>query len=187
MNVSTPQVSAIAGENPPLPTTSQRLLEILEDLDIAYDLYHHQPVFTVAEAEGIKDHIPGLDCRNLFLRDKKEQMFLVCAANETMLDMKKLPAVLGCERLSFGSAERLWRILGVRPGSVCPFAIINDKDKAVTIVLDDTMMRADGVNFHPLENDKSVVVAPADLVKFIRWTGHEPVILDLGPAAPDKV
>jgi Ala-tRNA(Pro) deacylase len=87
--------------------------------------------------------------------------------------------------LSFGSAERLWRHLGVRPGSVCPFAAINDKELAVRVVLDKTMMDADMINVHPLENTRSVAVSPAGLLKFLRETGHEPLVLDLSPAAPD--
>lgn len=112
-------------------------------------------------------------------------MFLVVAQNETMIDLKKLSGLLDCGRLSFGSAERLWQYLGVRPGSVCPFSVINDKDKAVTIVLDQAMMQNQIVNYHPMENHMTVGLSPDDLVRFIKNTGHEPRIIDLSPAAPD--
>lgn len=171
---------------PALPTSAQQLFTILEILGISYRLYHHQPVFTVAESLDIERDMAGAHCRNLFVRDKKETMFLVVAQNETLIDLKKLPDLLGCGRLSFGSAERLWQNLGVRPGSVCPFSIINDKDKAVTIVLDAAMMQNDIVNYHPMENHMTIGLAPADLVRFIKHTGHEPLILDLSPAAPDQ-
>jgi Ala-tRNA(Pro) deacylase len=180
-----PQPEAQAPE--PLPTSPAQLLQRLDSLDIKYTAYEHEAVFTVAESSKIKDEMDGLACRNLFLRDKKEVMFLITAANETKIDLKKLPGLLGCEKLSFGSPDRLWRHLGVRPGSVCPFAVINDKDLAVRMVLDKTMMQAGLVNVHPLENTQSVALAPADLVKFLRETGHEPLVLDLSPAAPDEI
>lgn len=185
MSVS-PSRTGEAENLPPLPVPAAALLATLADLGVAYNLYHHKPVFTVAESLDIERDIPGAHCRNLFVRDKKETMFLVVARNETMIDLKKLSTLLGCGRLSFGSAERLWQYLGVRPGSVCPFSIINDKDKAVTIVLDKTMMQNDIVNYHPMENHMTVGLSPDDLVKFIKQAGHEPVILDLAPAAPDK-
>lgn len=169
----------------PLPVPAQALLAALADIGVTYNLYHHQPVFTVAESLDIERGMPGAHCRNLFVRDKKETMFLVVAQNETMIDLKKLSGLLACGRLSFGSAERLWQNLGVRPGSVCPFAIMNDKDKIVTIVLDKAMMQNDIVNYHPMENHMTIGLSPADLVKFIKYTGHEPMILDLAPAAPD--
>ncbi len=169
----------------PLPTSAQDLMQALDDIGISYQLYEHAPVFTVAESSKLEIEIPGVDCRNLFLRDKKQAMFLVVAANTTRIDLKKLPAVLGSDRLSFGSPDRLWQYLGVRPGSVCPFAAINDKDKAVTVVLDAAMMGAEMVNYHPLENHMSLALAPADLIRFLEWTGHQPRIVDLGPAAPD--
>lgn len=159
---------------------------MLAGLGIRYTLHHHPAVFTVAESTALDRKLPGVHCRNLFVRDKKEKMFLVSAANETKIDLKKLEGLLGCGRLSFGSPERLWTHLGVRPGSVCPYAITNDRDRLVNIVLDAYMMRGDLVNFHPLLNTMTIAVTPDDLVKFIRSTGHEPKILDLTPAAPDQ-
>lgn len=170
----------------PLPTPADALFAIFDSLSIPYRLYHHQPVFTVAESLDIERDMDGAHCRNLFVRDKKGTMFLVVAQNETMIDLKKLSDLLACGRLSFGSSDRLWQYLGVRPGSVCPFSIINDKDKAVTIVLDKAMMAHDIVNYHPMENHMTVGLSPDDLVKFIKNTGHEPMILDLSRAAPDK-
>lgn len=170
----------------PLPTSAEALFSMLAHLGIEYRLYHHQPVFTVEESLDIERDMPGAHCRNLFVRDKKETMFLVVARNETMIDLKKLSGLLDCGRLSFGSAERLWAYLGVRPGSVCPFAIINDKDCAVTIVLDKAMMASDIVNYHPMENHMTIGLTPDDLMMFIRHAGHEPLILDLTTAKPDS-
>ena len=112
-------------------------------------------------------------------------MFLVSALNETAIDLKKLSTALGAGRFSFGSPERLWTYLGVRPGSVCPYAIMNDKAHAVTAVLDAGLMDADIVNFHPLINTMTVGIAPADLLTFITHFGHNPVVLDMRDLAPD--
>ena len=172
-------------ENPPLPTTPERLLEVLDSLGIAYKIYNHPPIFTVQEGEHLKASIPGTHCRNLFLADKKKVMYLVVAANETAIDLKKLPDLLGSHRLSFGSAERLWTYLGIRPGSVCPFTVINDKEHRIEVILDAHMMEAEIVNYHPLDNAMTISLSPADLLKFLTHTGHVPRIIDLTPAAPD--
>lgn len=167
-----------------LPTSPDDLFTILQELGIQYQLHRHAPIFTVEEGLPLKKSIPGLHCRNLFLRDKKEAMFLVVAANETAVDLKKLPDLLGCGRLSFGSAERLWTHMGITPGSVCPFCAINDRDHKVQVVLDAFMMKADAVCYHPLDNAMTIALAPADLLKFFAHTGHHPKILDLSAAAP---
>ena len=168
-----------------LPASPEELLKILENLRIGFEIHHHEPIFTVAEGEHLKAAIPGTHCRNLFVRDKKEQMFLIVAANETLIDMKKLSDVLQCGRLSFGSPDRLWKHLGIRPGSVCPFCIVNDKDKQVRIMLDQQMMQAARINVHPLDNAMTVGLSPADLIRFIEHVGHKPEIVDLSAAAPD--
>lgn len=162
------------------PVSPQQLFAIFDRLGIGWQLYHHRPIFTVAEGEDLKKSIPGLHCRNLFLRDRRKAMFLVVAANETKIDLRALQDRLGCDRLSFGSPERLWDMLGVRPGSVCPFAIINDRQAQVRIILDASMMQADHVAYHPLENTMSVVLTPDDLLKFIvEGAGHRPEIVEL--------
>lgn len=168
------------------PTTPEELLARLDSLGIAYQLHHHQPVFTVAESLEMERDMAGVHCRNLFLRDKKKAMFLVSAADETKIDLKKLQKLIGSDRLSFGSPERLWENLGVRPGSVCPYAIINDKEGLVSPILDAYMMQGEWVNFHPLINTMTIAVRPVELVRFIRSIGREPQILDLSPAAPDE-
>lgn len=170
----------------PLPTSAEALFTILADLRIAYALHHHKPVFTVEESLDIERGMPGAHCRNLFVRDKKGTMFLVVARNETAIDLKKLADMMSCGRLSFGSPDRLWTYLGVRPGSVCPFAIINDTAGQVRIVLDQSMMDYETVNYHPMENHMTIGLSPHDLLTYIRHTGHEPWILDLTSAAPDE-
>lgn len=170
----------------PLPTSKNDLLKILGDLNIAFEIHEHDPIFTVEEGAHLEQSIPGMHCRNLFLRDKKKKMFLIVAANETKIDLKKLPALISSKHLSFGSAERLWENLGIRQGSVNPFCIINDKDKNVRIILDKHMMAQERVNYHPMDNGMTMGVSPAGLIQFIKdATSHEPEIIDLTTAAPD--
>lgn len=169
---------------PPMPTSPEELMAYLRGLGIAFDLHHHKAVFTVAESQAIDDKIPGTACRNLFLRDRKKNNFLLVLRHETEVDMKKLAAVIGSDKLSFGSPDRLWEYLGVRPGSVCPYAIYNDKGHNVKILLERGMMETDCVNYHPLINTMTIGVKPSDLIKFIESTGHEAHIIDLSAAAP---
>ncbi len=171
----------------PMPTSPEELLALLAGMGIQTETYEHEPIRTVAEGLHHKDFIPGTHCRNLFLRDKKKRMYLVTAANETAIDLKKLETLLGCARLSFGSEERLWQYLGVRPGSVCPFAVINDREHRVRVILDKAMMDSDLVNYHPLINDRSTCLTPSGLMRFFAHTGHDPEILDLSVVAPDML
>lgn len=176
----------IQTDSQPMPTSPQELMARLDDLDIVYTLHHHQPVFTVAESESVDTMIEGTHCRNLFLRDKKKNNFLVVLQNATEVDIKKLQPLIGADKLSFGSSDRLWEYLGVRPGSVCPYAIINDKGNNVKICLDKSMMETEIVNYHPLLNRMTIGVKPVDLIKFIESCGHKPHIIDFSAAAPDK-
>lgn len=171
-------------ENEPLPTTPEDILALLEDLGVDFHLYHHAPIFTVAEGAHLKIDMPGVHCRNLYMRDNKKNNILVVAANETQIDLKKLPDLLGCGRLSFGSADRLWEYLGIRPGSVNPFTVINDRDNDVALYLDAAMMEAALVNVHPMDNARTVGLAPRDLLRFLDHIGHSYTIVDLSAAAP---
>lgn len=169
-----------------LPTSPESLMAQMEEMGIEYELHHHEAVYTVAESEKVDAQITGTHCRNLFLRDKNKKNYLLVLSVETEVDMKKLPAVIGSDRLSFGSADRLWQYLGVRPGSVCPFSIMNDTDHQMKILLDKSMMETEIVNYHPLLNTMTVSLKPVDLIKFIESTGHEAHIVDLSPAKPEE-
>ncbi len=168
-----------------LPTSPEDLMRQLDEMNVEYTLHHHEAVYTVEESRKIDAGISGTHCRNLFLRDKKKKNFLVVLQNATEIDIKKLPSLIGSDRLSFGSADRLWQYLGVRPGSVCPFSIMNDTEAQVKIFLDKSMMETDIVNYHPLLNTMTIGLKPADLIKFIESTGHEAHIIDLTNAKPD--
>jgi Ala-tRNA(Pro) deacylase len=163
-----------------LPTSPDALLARLVALGIDAVTHSHPPVFTVEENRALRGQLPGGHCKNLFLRDKKERYWLVVALEEAGVDLKSLNGILGASHLSFASAARLWAALGVRPGSVTPFALINDSQVAVTVVLQKAMLDHDPLNFHPLSNDRTTAIGPSDLLRFIRACGHEPLVIDFG-------
>jgi Ala-tRNA(Pro) deacylase len=166
-----------------LPATRQDLLARLAELGIATTTLDHEAVFTVAESSRLERELPGGHTKNLFLKDKKGKLYLVVALGHAHIDLKTLPKVLGSDRLSFGRPELLLEILGVPAGSVTPFALINDKARLVTVILDAGMMRHERLNFHPLENTATTNIAREDLVAFIRACGHEPRILAVSTAS----
>jgi Ala-tRNA(Pro) deacylase len=154
------------------PMTPEQLLSHLAALGIATTTHHHEPAFTVEQGNAVWGSIPGVHCKNLFLKDAKQKLWLVVAPAERRIDLKSLPERIGSARLSFGSAELLGRVLGVEPGSVTPFALVNDTVRAVTPVLDAWMMEQPLLNFHPLRNDMTTTIASADLRRFLAATGH---------------
>ncbi len=162
-----------------MSTTSDQLLQHLEDLGIKTTTTQHEAVFTVEQARALRGEIPGGHCKNLFLKDKKGALWLVVCLEDAVIDLKALPSVIGAARISFGKAELLREVLGVEPGSVTPFALINDTDHQVNVVLDEKMMRAAVVNYHPLVNTATVTLTPKDLLTFISSCGHEPQITKL--------
>ncbi len=167
-----------------LPFSYTDLIALLDDLGVSYEITEHEPVFTVAEGLEIERDIQGVHCRNLFLRDKKKAMFLVTLPNEREVDLKKLADLLRCARLSLGSSERLWEHLGIRPGSVNPFCVVNDPNQNVQLILDEDMMSADLVNYHPMDNSKTITLSPTGLLRVIAESGHKPKIIDLRVVAP---
>ena len=166
------------------PLTPDELFARLDALGIAHRTYTHPPVFTVAEAVALRGKLPGGHCKNLFLKDKKAGLWLVVALEERQIDLKRLADALAAPRFSFGNAQLLYEVLGVRPGSVTPFALVNDTGQLVAIVLDQAMLGHDPLNYHPLENDRTTAIAPADLVRFIAACGHRPRIVDLDALGP---
>ena len=162
------------------PLTPEELFARLDALGIAHRTYSHPPVFTVAEATALRGSLPGGHCKSLFLKDKKGGFWLAVMLEERRVDLKKLASRhLAAPRFSFGGAADLYRLLGVRPGSVTPFALVNDVEHLVTPVLDAAMLDHDPLNYHPLVNDRTTAVAPADLLRFIAACGHMPRIVDL--------
>ncbi|WPZ35373.1 prolyl-tRNA synthetase associated domain-containing protein [Thalassobaculum sp. OXR-137] len=171
-------------ETPALPTSPEALLARLDALGIAYDLHTHPPLFTVEDSKALRGDLPGGHCKNLFLRDRKGAMWLVVCLEDRRIDLKALGSLLG-GRLSFGSPDRLMATLGVIPGAVSPFALINDTGVSVTVILDAEMMGLSPLNYHPLSNEMTVAVAPDALTRFIESCGHAPQVLDLSAASGD--
>lgn len=152
---------------------AQRVFEVLDELNISYVLHEHPPVFTVEEAQLHAEGIGGLHCKNLFLRDQKgKRHFLVVSENTKPIQVKEVGKKLGVGNLSFASPERLLKHLGLTPGSVSPFGLINDKENQVTLVLDQELKKADQLNFHPNDNAKTVTLSYTDFEKYVKWTGN---------------
>ncbi len=167
-----------------MPATPEDLLAYLATLDVAVATIEHPPLFTVENSQKLRGEIPGGHTKNLFVKDKKGRLFLLTLGEETVVDLKRVHEKIGAQgRVSFGSAELLEEVWGVRPGAVTPFGAINDRDGRVTVVLDAEMMRHERLNFHPLVNTRTTGLASVDLVKFLRATGHEPIVVALGESA----
>jgi Ala-tRNA(Pro) deacylase len=162
-----------------MATDRAGLLRRLDQLGIAHATFEHPPVYTVEEAERHTGHIAGGHCKNLFLKDRKGGLWLLICLNQRRIDISRLAKVLGCARLSFGRAELLQEVLGVAPGGVTPFALINDRERRVQPLLDRAMLTYERRNYHPLTNAATTTIAAADLPRFIEASGHEPRILDL--------
>ncbi len=156
-----------------------RLFTRLEALGIASETVEHAPVFTVEEAQRLRGEIPGGHCKSLFLKDKKGGLWLVVADEARAVDLKALAKQLGAPRFSFGKPDLLREVLGIEPGSVTPFALINDPGHRVTVVLDKAMLKQERLNYHPLANTATTTIASADLRAFIAACGHETYITEL--------
>ncbi|MBL6933735.1 MAG: prolyl-tRNA synthetase associated domain-containing protein [Rhodospirillales bacterium] len=161
------------------PKTREQLFEHLADLGIETSTIEHSPAFTVDDSKAFRGELSGAHCKNLFLKDKKGDIWLVVSLEDRAIDMKDLRHLIGSNHLSFGKPELLMEILGIVPGSVTPFALINDVDRRVNVVLDAEMMTHSMLNYHPLVNNATTAIMPDDLIAFIRSCGHEPAIVEL--------
>lgn len=167
--------------SPASPGDADALFRRLDTLGIDYKTHHHPPVFTVEEAKALRGALPGAHVKNLFLRDKKKRIWLVTALEERDIDLKALKRRIGAQgSLSFGSAELLFEVLGVEPGSVTPFGVLNDRDGRATMVLDKGALENHPVNVHPLRNDMTTAVSADGLLRFLEAEGHAPEIIDFG-------
>lgn len=161
------------------PFDDASLYARLDELGVACETHEHPPLFTVEQSRALRGDLPGAHIKNLFLRDKKRRMWLVTALESREVDIKVLRRRLGARgNLSFGNAELLMAHLGVVPGAVTPFAVINDRAGEVTMVLDKALLGASIVNAHPLRNDRTTALSAGDLVRFLEAEGHPPAIMD---------
>lgn len=160
-----------------MTATTEELFAQLDKLGISHKTHHHDPVFTVEEAQAISRELDGGHSKNLFLKDKTGDLYLLVALENTKVDLKALRKQIGAKNLSFGKADLLIEVLGIEPGSVTPFSLINDIDNRVKVLLDAKMMAHEFLNFHPLINDKTTQISTAGLQQFIESCGHDIRIL----------
>lgn len=164
-------------------TEIDEMLAHLESLGIASRTFAHPAVFTVEESLRHTAHLPGAHVKNLFLKDKKGKLWLVTCRHDLRVDLNALSRRLGAARFSFGKPELLKEVLGVEPGSVTPLALANDAGGQVQAVLDSGLMQHAQVNCHPLRNTASTAIGSADLVRFMRSNGHEPIVSEIDELA----
>ena len=168
-----------------MAATPDDLFAFLDRLGIAHRTVTHPPLFTVEESQALRGQIPGGHTKNLFLKDKKDTLYLVVALENAVVELKSLHRRLGASgRFSFGSAELLRATLGVDPGAVTPFAALNDTGRRVAVVLDAAMMMHATLNYHPLRNTMTTSIGRDDLIKFLDATGHPPLIAAVAEPSP---
>ena len=167
-----------------MPATPDELFAALDRLDIAHPTVRHPPLFTVEQSRDLRGAIAGGHTKNLFLRDKKGALFLVTALEDAVIELQSLHRRLGATgRFSFGSSDLMMETLGVTPGAVTPFGVINDTAHRVSVVLDAALMEHAIINAHPLVNTMTTSIARQDLLKFLESTGHPPRVVAV--ARPD--
>jgi Ala-tRNA(Pro) deacylase len=160
-----------------MPATPADLFACLDRLGIVHRTVTHPPLFTVEESRRLRGEISGGHTKNLLLKDKRDQVYLVVALEDAAIDLKRLHVRLGSGRLSFATAETMRALIGIEPGAVSPFALMNDTTSQVTAVLDAAMMRETLLNYHPLVNTMTTAIGREDLVRFLEAVGHPPRIL----------
>jgi Ala-tRNA(Pro) deacylase len=165
-----------------MPATPDDLFAFLDRLGIAHQTVTHPPLFTVEQSQALRGTIAGAHTKNLFLKDKKGRFFLVCCREDANVDLKRLHERLGASgRLSFGSASQLMEKLGVDPGAVTLFGVVNDKAGEVTVAIDKGLLAFDAINAHPLTNTMTTALSRDDLLRFLETTGHAPLVIDVEP------
>jgi len=163
--------------------TPEDLFKTLTELGIESRTFKHPPLFTVEESRSLRGEIPGLHSKNLFVRDRAKRYFLIVLEEDAKVDLKTLHSLIGARgKVSFGSAEALFELWGVTPGSVTPFGAINDPQGLVTVVLDARLAQAPAVSFHPLVNSRTTTLSGSDLMRFLGACGHAPLLLALQEA-----
>ena len=165
-----------------MPKTPDELFTFLASIGISTTTIRHPALYTVAESQQLRGDIPGAHTKNLFLKDKKDNFFLLTVGEDDNVDLKTIDKTIGASsRVSFGKPEALLDLLGVTPGAVTSFGLINDPAGRVKFVLDARLAKADIINAHPLTNEATTSIATADLLKFVEATGPTPLVLNLAP------
>ncbi len=154
------------------------LYALLDQHGIAYRHNTHPPLHTVEESKELRGDLPGAHVKNMFLKDKKGQLLLVTCLEHRKIRIRDLEKQVGATKASFGKPELLWETLGIRPGAVSPFGLINDTGHAVRAILDQQMLEVDPINAHPLHNEATTTISRDDFLRFFEITGHDPIVVD---------
>jgi Ala-tRNA(Pro) deacylase len=168
----------LAGYAGGMKKTETDLYAFLQDHGLPWTHHTHPPLHTVEESRALRGEMPGGHCKNFFLKERKGGYWLAVCLEDRDIRIKHLEKAVGAKRLSFGNADDLWDRLGVKPGAVTPFSLINDPDGAVRLILDQQMLDHEVLNYHPLHNEATIAMSSADLLRFFAATGHEPLIVD---------
>ena len=160
--------------------TPEQLLAHLDCLGIEHSTVSHKPLFTVDDGRDIHAHIRGMHGKNLFIKDKKDQLWLIVMPGDKRADLGRLEKQLKASRFTFARPDILQDVLGLTPGSVTPFGLINDHQRRVKVVLDHDLMQSEWVHFHPLVNTASTSLRAIDLLKFITGQGYDAIVIDCG-------
>lgn len=161
-----------------MTASPERLFAYLDDLSIAYETRQHEAMFTVEEGRDLKAQMPGGHTKNLFMKDKDGVLVLISAQAQSELKLNQLHRLIGTRRLSFASAELMGDVLGVVPGSVTGFALMNDAELRVRFILDAALEAYEDVNFHPLVNTATTRIKLSDFKRFVAATGHDLTVID---------
>jgi len=155
----------------------QKILDILDTLQIEYTNYEHEAVFTCDEAKGVD--IPGYRVKSLLLRNKKATNFyMVVLPDNKQLDTNIIRAIFEDTKMSFASPERMMEKIWLKPGSVSPFALINNQERDIRVLF-DSVLQDELIGFHPLQNDNTVVLNMASVEHFLENIGSEYVYTEL--------
>jgi len=163
-----------------MPKTPDELFSLLASLDIQVSTVRHPPLYTVAQSQALRGEIAGGHTKNLFLKDRKDAYYLLTVEEDAVVDLKQIHHLIGASgKVSFGKPEALMELLGVTPGAVTAFGVVNDTEGKVKLFLDEVLMRHEVINAHPLTNEATTSIRAEDLVRFARAVGHEPQILKM--------
>ena len=179
-----PLIAMLEARLPPANAREAALYANFNALGISWHTHTHAPVYTVEEARALRGHLPGLHSKNLFLEDRRGGLWLVVAREDLKIDLNALSKALDVPRFSFGKAELMIEVLGIAPGAVTPFALMNDHMGRVAAVLDQGLLGSEPLHFHPLRNDKTTSIKAPDLLRFLRSSGHDPRICALPERNP---
>ena len=181
--------SAMSTHDPdPESPAEEALFQQLDTLGMRHETHRHAPLFTVEESQALRGALPGAHIKNLFLRDKKKNIWLLTTLEDRQIDLKALRKRFQAKgNLSFGNADLLMEVLGVIPGAVTPFGVLNDRDGRATMILDKAILEHERVNAHPLRNDRTTAISSGDLLRFLAACEHPAELLDFDAPgeAPD--